>query len=100
MHREVVRAAMAVLCKEMLRPGLAVPESEQVEMRMRALARFERVWGKSGASSHGSVTQLGSLPTTGFGMVGGGSSSSSAAGEDRERRLFTEALRDGYVLCQ
>ena len=40
---------------------------------MRALARLECVWS---------------------------SSESTASGEERERRLFCEALRDGYVLCQ
>jgi hypothetical protein len=89
MHREVVRVATSMLCKEMLRPGqsigLGVRESEEVEVRMRALARLERVWQKSGASTNGSATQVGA--------------SASTAGEERERRLFTEALRDGYVLC-
>jgi hypothetical protein len=89
-HREAVRTATSVLCKEMLRPSqsasLGVRESEEVEWRMRALARLERIWGKSGASTNGSTTQLGS--------------SANMAGEERERRLFTEALRDGYVLCQ
>ncbi len=98
MHREAVRVATAILCREMSRPGqntgLGIRESEEVEVRMRALARLERVWGKSGASANGSVTQLG---TTGSGIISG---SASTAGEERERRLFTEALRDGYVLCQ
>lgn len=89
MHREAVRVATSMLCKEMLRPGqsigLGVRESEEVEVRMRALARLERVWQKSGASTNGSATQVGV--------------SASTAGEERERRLFTEALRDGYVLC-
>jgi hypothetical protein len=94
MHREAVRAATSLLCREMLRPGqspgFGIRESEEVEVRMRPLARLERVWGKSGASANGSVTQLG---TTGSGIV-------SSSGEERERRLFSEALRDGYVLCQ
>jgi hypothetical protein len=90
MHREALRAATSILCREMLRPGqstgLGIRESEEVEVRMRALARLERVWGKSGASTNGSATQVGVNVST--------------AGEERERRLFTEALRDGYVLCQ
>ncbi|KAH8996590.1 hypothetical protein EDB83DRAFT_2559153 [Lactarius deliciosus] len=93
LHREAVRAATSVLCKEMLRPGqnasLGLREAEEVECRMRALARLERVWVKSGASTNGSTTQLGGL-----------SLSANMAGEERERRMFTEALRDGYVLCQ
>jgi len=97
MQREAVRVATAILCKEMLRPGqstgLGIRESEEVEARMRALARLERVSGKSGASANGSATQVGA---TGSGIISG---SASPAGEERERRLFTEALRDGYVLC-
>ncbi|KAH9001955.1 hypothetical protein EDB83DRAFT_2324513 [Lactarius deliciosus] len=93
LHREAVRAATSVLCKEMLRPGqsasLGLREAEEVECRMRALARLERVWVRSGASTNGSTTQLGGL-----------SLSANMAGEERERRMFTEALRDGYVLCQ
>ncbi|KAH9032801.1 Pkinase-domain-containing protein [Lactarius pseudohatsudake] len=93
LHREAVRAATSVLCKEMLRPGqsasLGSREAEEVECRMRALARLERVWVRSGASTNGSTTQLGGL-----------SLSANMAGEERERRMFTEALRDGYVLCQ
>jgi hypothetical protein len=89
-HREAVRAATSVLCKEILRPSqsatLGVREAEEVECRMGALARLERVWGKSGASANGSTTQLGGM--------------TSSAGGERERRAFAEALRDGYVLCQ
>ena len=70
--------------------GLGIHESEEVEARLQPLARLERVWAKSGASANGSVTQLGA---TGSGII-------STSGEERERRLFTEALRDGYVLCQ
>ncbi|KAF8265069.1 hypothetical protein EI94DRAFT_1590153 [Lactarius quietus] len=92
-HREAVRAATSLLCKEMLRPSqsasLGVRESEEVECRMRALARLERIWGKSGASTNGSATQ-----------ISGMGSSANMAGEERERKMFTEALRDGYVLCQ
>ncbi|KAH9028019.1 hypothetical protein EDB83DRAFT_2319580 [Lactarius deliciosus] len=84
LHREAVRAATSVLCKEMLRPSqsasLGLREAEEVECRMRALA---------GASTNGSTTQLGGL-----------SLSANMAGEERERRMITEALRDGYVLCQ
>ncbi|KAI9435345.1 Pkinase-domain-containing protein [Lactarius indigo] len=93
LHREAVRTATSVLCREMLRPGqgasLGIRESEEVECRMRALARLERVWVRSGVSTNGSTTQLGGL-----------SLSANMAGEERERRMFTEALRDGYVLCQ
>lgn len=98
-HRELVRTAASILCKELLKPpghnttGLGNAELEEVEVRMRALARLERIWGKSGAAASGSNLML---------STAGGLSSSglSAAGEDREKKLFSEALRDGYVLCQ
>jgi hypothetical protein len=99
MHREALRTATSLLCKEMMRPvqstGLGMHESEEVEARLQPLARLERVWGKSGASANGSVSQLGA---TGSGIIGG--TAVSTSGEERERRLFTEALQDGYVLCQ
>jgi hypothetical protein len=94
MHREALRAATSLLCKEMLRPGqstgLGIRESEEVEIRMRSLARLVRVWGNIGASANGLVTQLGVAR----------SGTAASASEERERRLFSEALRDGYVLCQ
>lgn len=57
---------------------------------MRALVRLERIWGKIGGGT--SSSQLNILA----GMSPGGPS----AGEERERRLFGDALRDGFVLCQ
>ncbi|KAI0291821.1 hypothetical protein BC826DRAFT_1105757 [Russula brevipes] len=54
MHREAVRVASSVLCKEMLRPGkttgLGERESEEVEVRMRALAALS-VFGERAAQS-------------------------------------------------
>ncbi|PCH44333.1 Pkinase-domain-containing protein [Wolfiporia cocos MD-104 SS10] len=88
--RELIHSASSFLCKEMLRPRTSMQqkEAEEVEVRMGRLSRLERVWGKSGVGM-GSSSQLG----TGSGGI-------SAGGEERERRLFSEALRDGYVLCQ
>ncbi|KAK6992189.1 cell division control protein [Favolaschia claudopus] len=84
-HRELIRTATSMLCKEVVKPPVHMSRTEaglkdweEVEVRVRALARLERIWGKSG--------------------IGG--SSSNLTLEDRERRLFTEALRDGFVLCQ
>ncbi len=58
---------------------------------MRALSRLERIWGKSGANgSSSNLSNVGGLSSSGL----------NASGEERERRLFTEALRDGFVLCQ
>ena len=58
--------------------------------RLRPLARLERIWTRSGA--------LGSS-TTQVNLVGQGNGVASGS-EEKERRLFVEALRDGYVLCQ
>ncbi|TFK53421.1 hypothetical protein OE88DRAFT_1655548 [Heliocybe sulcata] len=94
-HRELIRTASSLLCKEMARPpvhhnkSVSGKEWEEVEVRLRALARLERVWGKSGAQA--SQSSLFS-PMSSSGL--------STSGEERERRLFIEALRDGYVLCQ
>ena len=99
MHREVVRTATSMLCKEMLQPGkstgLGLRETEEVEARLRVLARLERVWLKNTHGIPGSATQLDASVTMKDGDAGG-----SAPGEERELRLFAEALRDGYVLCQ
>ncbi|KAJ7066618.1 Pkinase-domain-containing protein [Mycena amicta] len=94
-HRDLIRTATSMLCKEIVKPPahMARTESgqrdwEQVEVRMRALARLERIWGKSGVGGSASNLTLGQP------------SGISVGGEERERRLFTEALRDGFVLCQ
>ncbi|KAI0046488.1 hypothetical protein FA95DRAFT_1669085 [Auriscalpium vulgare] len=88
-HREDIRNAASVLCKIMLRPPLqGGREGEEVEVRLGALSRVERVWGKSG---FGSSSQL---------NLASGTGTVSASGQERERKYFGEALRDGYVLCQ
>jgi hypothetical protein len=87
-HRELIRAAASLLCRELgrnsaqlRRNGFSDQDYEEIEVRIRNLVRLERIWTKGG---------------------GGVASNSgvSANGEERERRAFTEALRDGYVLCQ
>ncbi|KAF8825708.1 hypothetical protein HHX47_DHR6000200 [Lentinula edodes] len=93
-HRELIRTATGLLCKETTRPPLTQTESgkkdwEGVEVRMRSLARLERIWGKSGVQARSSNVNVNGLSSSGL----------SASGEERERRLFTEALRDGFVLC-
>lgn len=98
-HREFIRSASSILVRELHKPPSQVRDStldqkeyEEIEVRLRSLARLERVWGKSG-SGMASSTQLSS--------VGGASLSGlGAGGEERERRYFCDALRDGYVLCQ
>jgi hypothetical protein len=50
------------LCKELLKPpghnttGLGVIELEEIELRLRALARLERIWGKSGGVNANGVS--------------------------------------------
>lgn len=97
-NREQLRKATSMLCKEMVRPPPHMSKSEQasrdweeVEMRLHPLSRLERVWGMSSISSASNLN----VSTSGM-----GSSGLSAAGEERERRVFCEALRDGFVLCQ
>lgn len=68
----------------MSRSESGVGDWEEVKRRIAALARLERVWGKSGAINQESP---------GRGIL-------SASGEERERKLFAEALKDGFILCQ
>ncbi|KAJ7155370.1 Pkinase-domain-containing protein [Mycena crocata] len=90
-HRDLIRMATSMLCKEVVKPPahmkVGSKDWEEVEVRVRALARLERIWGKSAGASSSNLT----LSTP---------SGISVGGEERERRLFTEALRDGFVLCQ
>ncbi|KAJ7577053.1 STE/STE11/cdc15 protein kinase [Mycena floridula] len=96
-HRELIRTATSMLCKEIIKPPVHMSRSEaalrdweEVEVRTQALIRHERVWSKSGFSGSSSNIVTGGLSSSGL----------SASGEERERRLFCEALRDGLVLCQ
>lgn len=97
-HRERIRKAASMLCKEMIRPPSYISKSDQakrdweaVEIRMQPLARLERVWGMSSISSSNNLNSS----TSGISP-----SSLSTTGEERERRAFCEALRDGFALCQ
>ncbi|KAH7910459.1 hypothetical protein BJ138DRAFT_1152815 [Hygrophoropsis aurantiaca] len=97
-QRELIRAATSLLCKELRKPPMHLSRSDgqkewaEVEVRLQPLVRLERIWGKSGALAGTSSGQVNA--------VGGMNSGFSATGEERERRLFCEALRDGVVLCQ
>ena len=99
-QREIIRSAISILCKELARPPPHISraerggrEWEEVEVRMSALFRSQRMWGKGGGKAANSSAQL----IASSGQDSGGMSSSV---EEREKRLFFEALRDGYVLCQ
>ncbi|KAH9940903.1 Pkinase-domain-containing protein [Epithele typhae] len=95
-HRELIRSATSFLCKEMLKPpssahknSLDPKDWEEVEARLRALARLERIWNRTGAMASTSQVNMAGL-----------NGALASGGEEKERRLFAEALRDGYVLCQ
>jgi len=78
--------------------GFGAIELEELELRLRALARLERIWGKSGGAKANVVPNTSGSGIAGFsGLRIGGV---STLGEDRERRSFSRALKDGYVLCQ
>ncbi|KAG6332198.1 hypothetical protein ID866_6891, partial [Astraeus odoratus] len=97
-QRELIRLATSVLCKELRKapPHLSRPERQkewaEVEVRLQPLIRVERIWGKSGALPGASSSQVA--------VSGVNSTVVSNAGEERERKLFCDALRDGVVLCQ
>ena len=83
-----------MLCKEIVKPPhhmnrtqSGVKDWEEVEIRTRSLARLERIW----------TNNLGSGGSSNSGLASNGL---SVSGEERERRLFCEALKDGFVLCQ
>ncbi|KAF7308499.1 hypothetical protein HMN09_00698900 [Mycena chlorophos] len=89
-HRNAIRAATLMLCNKVAqapvhleRTGSGRRDWEEVEVRMRALVRLARMWRKTGGGVNPELA-----------------SSISDGGEERERRLFAEALRDGFVLCQ
>lgn len=86
-YRETIRTASSLLIKHLSRPPPPLKPHEwyDVEVRLRGLARLERIWGRSGGG--GSSTTAVGTPS-GFG-----------GGEDREKRLFHETVRDGYILC-
>ncbi|TFK29664.1 hypothetical protein FA15DRAFT_663822 [Coprinopsis marcescibilis] len=90
-HRELIRTATSMLCKEILKPPphMAKTEAglrdwEEVEVRTRALARLERIWTRTQTQASSPISPA----------IAG------TAGEERERKLFCDALRDGFVLCQ
>jgi hypothetical protein len=95
-HCKAVRTAISILCEQMLRAeestGLGTRESEEIEVRMGALVQLQREFEELGQE----VSM--NRGTTHFGASGTGTVVS--AREEREREVFTQALRDGYVLCQ
>ena len=99
-HCEVVRTATSMLCKETLQPGkgmdpLGLRETEKVEARLRALAGLERVREENtyGVSGSGNQPRFSAAK-------GDRNARVIAPGEETERRLFADTMRDGHVLCQ
>jgi len=80
--REAIRSATALLCREMVRPppNLRLKDDwDHVERRLQPLIRAQRVWSKSPSPGTAALT---------------------SPAEERERKQFADAVRDGYVLCQ
>lgn len=96
-QRELLRLATSFLCKELRKPPyyLSRPDRQrdwtEVEVRLQPLMRVERMWGKSSAISRTTFNQSMAISL--------GSTVINNAGEERERKLFHDALRDGVVLC-
>ncbi|KAL4065848.1 Pkinase-domain-containing protein [Scleroderma citrinum] len=97
-QRELIRLAITVLCKELRKPpphlSLPVRQKEwaEVEVRLQPLIRVERMRGMSSVLPSASSSQVA--------VANMNSTVLSNAGEERERKLFYEALRDGVILCQ
>ncbi|KAG8990537.1 hypothetical protein FRB90_001732 [Tulasnella sp. 427] len=117
-QRESMRAAASFIVKEMSKPTPATLKANppygglagapggvkaepwiEVETRLAHLVRVERVWGRSGFSGMGTIGNASSVSVDATGTPIGGMTV-SGGGEERERRVFCEALRDGYVLAQ
>ncbi|KAJ7066562.1 hypothetical protein C8F01DRAFT_707163 [Mycena amicta] len=88
-ERQLLRDAVGLLC-DIMEPRLlrkSDPGGEKpvdlVEMRLRPLARIRRRWGRQPAFDIKNTVNA-----------------DPAAEDEEEMRIFTEALRDGYVLCQ
>ncbi|KAF8906291.1 hypothetical protein CPB84DRAFT_1770452 [Gymnopilus junonius] len=88
--RDLIRAATSLICKEAQKPP---PHMywEEVEVRTKNLVRLERSWSNATATGGLSSARRSSIDV---------STSGVAASEDRERKVFCESLKDGYVLCQ
>ncbi|KAF7308853.1 hypothetical protein MKEN_01085200 [Mycena kentingensis (nom. inval.)] len=97
-ERQLLREAVVLLCNTMeprlLRksdPGGEKP-SDLVEMRLRALTRLRRRWGRQPSEGHTKNS-----PSNGSTLS---LEPSAEEQDDEEMRVFSDALRDGYVLCQ
>ncbi|KAF8159453.1 hypothetical protein B0H34DRAFT_673825 [Crassisporium funariophilum] len=102
-HREVIRTATSMLCREVVKPPVHMMRTEAgvrdwEEVEVRDLGE-EWGWGVGGVGAAGRSEVGGGaagrseVNVSSAGLAGG-------SGEERERKLFCETLRDGYVLCQ
>nr|GAT45718.1 predicted protein [Mycena chlorophos] len=87
-ERQLLRDAVGLLC-DLMEPRLlrkSDPGGEKpvdlVEMRLRPLARLRRKWRQPAYDVKAPIT------------------TDPAVEDEQEMRVFAEALRDGYVLCQ
>lgn len=74
----------------MCRTEQGIKDWEEVESRTKGLVRLERVW----------MTRPTTVAVRRGSVDGAAIAGNSTGGEEKERRMFCEALRDGYVLCQ
>ncbi|KAG8889264.1 hypothetical protein FRB98_005077 [Tulasnella sp. 332] len=114
-QRETMRLAATFVIREMAKPPPAAMRSsptspygglagapagvkadpwEEVEIRLQPLARMERLWERSGVIGTIRAGSSATVNTT------AGATTVSSGSEERERRAFCEAFRDGYVLAQ
>lgn len=85
--RAVLRTAIGMIAREaggrppahMCRTDQGLRDWEEVEVRVKELVWEEKVWRGKGGKDDGLKEE---------------------ESAQRERRIFVEALRDGYVLCQ
>lgn len=83
--------------------GLSLEVWEECQRRLAPLSRAARTWSRIGGPHSMSATNLNSPSPTSVNVNDPAHLSSSAAfasGEERERRQFVAAVKDGYVLCQ
>jgi len=74
--------------------GLGTRESEEIEMRIGALVRLQHEYEELAHEVPMNRS------TTHFGTSGTVTGVSAREDSERERKIFAQALRDGYVLCQ
>ena len=72
---------------------------EECQRRLAPLSRAARTWSRIGGPHGMSTTNLESPSSTSVNDPAH-SPTMSTSGEERERKQFVAAVKDGYVLCQ